>query len=206
MRHLKLELQINEDAALSDVLGTVTEMLNTGRDVAQVITDSFSGHWTMSTVPPASTDIAELRREVAELGTFAGVHIPTDAVEKVASETLRLVNEGTLKTSDDVHSYVMAWIVADQDGPPPATGAWSVVEHDPGMPFSETDRRRSGFNMVPCPLEEAQNAAGSVNDDDIYLCLPSIEEAFRVAIENHPGGDMAAYILDHGGDTYTVIC
>lgn len=81
--------------------------------------------------------------------------------------------------------------------------AWKVEPSSPGMPFSEDDPRRSGFNSVPCPLEEAQQVAGQARNSEIFLNLGSIVEAFRVAVENH--GGPPAYIIDQGNGAYTVI-
>lgn len=102
--------------------------------------------------------------------------------------------------------YWMTTIDVDKVPPPapPTRSAWVVRPESPGMPFSQHDPCRSGFNSVPCDLQEALNVAGKARNSEIFLCIPNIAEAFRVAVDNH--GGPPAYIIDNGtGDSYTVV-
>lgn len=90
--------------------------------------------------------------------------------------------------------------------PPPTASAWKVVPSSPGMPLSEHDPRRTGVNMLPCPLDEAEHAVTqtltSGRSDEVRTGLFSLGEAFELAWQ-HRTHD-TAYIVDHGDGTYTV--
>lgn len=101
-----------------------------------------------------------------------------------------------------IHGFTLT---RDEDEPqaPPTRSAWVVKPSTPGMPFSESDPRRSGYNSVPCDLQEALDVAGETPDEQIFLCIDDITTAFRVAVANYRAP--AAYIIDNGDQTYTVV-
>lgn len=92
--------------------------------------------------------------------------------------------------------------------PTPPEMAWVVVASSPGMPVTK-DGPRTGVNMLPCDLQEAQNAVDTTAPHDVREGLLSLGEAFELAWKQHPSKrwdnpDQAAYIIDHGDGRFTV--